>query len=1051
MKFPFGKSLLSLLVAATLPAYAADYYVVVPLPAKTADSSAITVSLAPAMAPMGQVGVAYAGFDLRKNLTVTGDPKFTGYGVKWAVVGGSLPAGLTLNSNGTITGTPTAAGTSTFSVQASYMLKNGQQTYQVLTYQVVVALAGGNPPQAQVGHAYSYNLAPLLTVSGDPNFSSNGVTWSVVSSSLPSGLYLTSAGAIAGTPTAAGTGTIVARATYKGVSGQQTYQVVSLNISVALAAGSPPQAIVGQAYSYDLSSLLSVTGDAGFTASGVNWSVVSGTLPAGLSLTADGHISGTPTAAGTGTITAQAAYRGVNGQQTYQVVTLAIHVALAAGTPPQAIVGQAYSYNLVPLLAVSGDSAYTGTGVTWNVVSSSLPAGLYLTSDGRIAGTPTASGTGSITARASYRGVNGQQTYQVVTLAISVGLAAGAPPQAIVGQPYGYDLKQLLTVTGDSAYAGNGAGVTWNVVSSSLPAGLYLTSDGWIGGTPTAGGTGSITAQASYKGVNGQQTYQVVTIAVTVGLAAGSPPQAIVGQAYSYDLKPLLSVSGDSGYTGSGVTWSTVSSSLPAGLSLGANGTISGTPTAAGTGTITAQASYKGVNGQQTYQVVTLNISVTLAAGSPPQAIVGQAYSYALAPLLSVSGDSSYSGTGVTWNVVSSSLPAGLYLTSDGHIAGTPTAAGTGTLTAQASYRGVNGQQAYQVVSLNIVVSLAGATLPIGVTNNGYAGYDFKTALSVTGDSSYTPSAATWSVVSGALPPGLSLSSTGVLSGTPTTAAVSSFTLQAAYRNQTARTAYSLEVDAASVPGSLTAATSTDFGSVVVGSSAARSFTFTNNGNTAATGLYASVSGTALSLSSSSCGTAGAPVTLAKGASCSFTATFTPTTAGANSGTVAANWTGPTSSSKSLTVTDAATVNYSSLMNGFGTANVAIGTNAAWQTSLPWYWLSAGAESSAAPGTFEFRRSITIGGTTPVTAYLYGAVDDALTSMSVNGSLVASNLSMPFSGVNSTPAFTLQPGVNVIAVKVTNAGTAANPAGISLQVKQSNGALLGDVNGWFHQ
>ncbi|WP_434717094.1 putative Ig domain-containing protein [Paraburkholderia sp. A2RO-4L] len=769
MKFPFGKSLLSLLVAATLPAYAADYYVVVPLPAKTADSSAITVSLAPAMAPMGQVGVAYAGFDLRKNLTVTGDPKFTGYGVKWAVVGGSLPAGLTLNSNGTITGTPTAADTSTFSVQASYMLKNGQQTYQVLTYQVVVALAGGNPPQAQVGHAYSYNLAPLLTVSGDPNFSSNGVTWNVVSSSLPSGLYLTSAGAIAGTPTAAGTGTIVARATYKGVSGQQTYQVVSLNISVALAAG--------------------------------------------------------------------------------------------------------------------------------------------------------------------------------------------APPQAIVGQPYGYDLKQLLTVTGDSAYAGNGAGVTWNVVSSSLPAGLYLTSDGWIGGTPTAGGTGSITAQASYKGVNGQQTYQVVT----------------------------------------------------------------------------------------------LNISVTLAAGSPPQAIVGQAYSYALAPLLSVSGDSSYSGTGVTWNVVSSSLPAGLYLTSDGHIAGTPTAAGTGTLTAQASYRGVNGQQAYQVVSLNIVVSLAGATLPIGVTNNGYAGYDFKTALSVTGDSSYTPSAATWSVVSGALPPGLSLSSTGVLSGTPTTAAVSSFTLQAAYRNQTARTAYSLEVDAASVPGSLTAATSTDFGSVVVGSSAARSFTFTNNGNTAATGLYASVSGTALSLSSSSCGTAGAPVTLAKGASCSFTATFTPTTAGANSGTVAANWTGPTWSSKSLTVTDAATVNYSSLMNGFGTANVAIGTNAAWQTSLPWYWLSAGAESSAAPGTFEFRRSITIGGTTPVTAYLYGAVDDALTSMSVNGSLVASNLSMPFSGVNSTPAFTLQPGVNVIAVKVTNAGTAANPAGISLQVKQSNGALLGDVNGWFHQ
>ncbi|MBU9199945.1 putative Ig domain-containing protein [Burkholderia multivorans] len=860
MKFPFGKSLLSLLVAATLPAYATSYYVVVPVPAKTAASNAITVYLTPAIAPMGQVGVAYAGFDLRKSLTVTGDPKFTGYGVKWSIIGGALPAGLTLNSNGTITGTPTAAGTSTFSVRASYMLKNGEQSYQVLTYQVVVALAGGSPPQAIVGQAYNYNLAPLLTVSGDPNFNPNGVTWSVVSSTLPAGLYLTASGAIAGTPTAGGTGNIVARATYKGVNGQQTYQVVSLNVSVALAAGTPPQAILGQAYSYDLSSLLSVTGDTGFKPSDVNWSVVSSTLPAGLSLTADGHIAGTPTASGTGTITAQASYRGVNGQQTYQVVTLAINVALATGTPPQAIVGQAYNYNLTPLLTVSGDAAYTGTGVTWNVISSSLPSGLSLTSDGRIAGTPTAAGSGSVT----------------------------------------------------------------------------------------------------------------------------------------------------------------------------------------------VQASYRGVNGQQTYQVMTLNIGVSLAAGSPPQAIVGQTYSYALAPLLSVSGDSSYSGTGVTWSVVSSSLPSGLYLTSDGHIAGTPTAAGTGTITAQASYRGVNGQQTYQVVTLNIVVSLASATLPVGVTNNGYAGYDFKSVLSVTGDASYTPSAATWSVVSGALPAGLSLSSTGVLSGTPTTAAVSSFTLQAAYRNQTARTGYSLEVDAASVPGSLTAS-STDFGSVVVGSSAARSFTFTNNGNTTATGLYASVSGTALALTSSSCGTAGAPVTLAKGASCSFTVTFTPTTAGANTGTVATTWTGPNSSSKSLAVTDAATVNYSSLMNGFATANVAIGTNASWTSAIPWYWLSANAQSSAAAGTFEFRRQITVGGTSPITAYLYGAVDDALTSISVNGVTQYTNLSMPFNAVNTTPSFTLQPGVNVIGVQITNAGTAANPAGIALQVRQSTGAVLGDFNGWFHQ
>jgi hypothetical protein len=1039
------KTLLALLVAASMPAMASDYFVVVPVPNKKISVDAITVSLAAYTAPVGQVGFAYTGLDLRTALSVKGDPDYNGFGVKWLITGGNLPAGLTLNSNGTVTGTPTAAGTSTFSVRATYKTKSGDQQYQILTYRIDVGLAAGTPPQAQVGQAYSYSLSNLLTVKGDPNFTGTGVTWTTVSSSLPAGLYLTSDGWIGGTPTTAGTGSITARATYKGVNGQQSYQVVSLNIAVALAPSALPQAILGQSYSYNLASLLSVNGDAGFNGSGVTWSVTSGSLPAGLSLGADGTISGTPTAGGTGSFTARATYRGVNGEQAYQVVSLNIAVGLAQSTPPQALVGQTYSYSLASLLTVSGDAAYNGSGVTWSVVSSSLPAGLYLTNDGWIGGTPTAGGTGSITARATYKGVNGQQSYQVVSLAISVALAVSTLPQAVIGQAYSYNLGSLLSVNGDAGY--HGTGVTWDVASGSLPAGLTLGADGTISGTPTASGTGSFTARATYKGFNGQQTYQVATLNIAVALAQGTPPQALVGQAYSYSLAPLLSVSGDASYNGSGVTWSVVSGSLPAGLSMGPDGVITGTPTGAGSGAITARASYKGVNGQQTYQVVSLNIVVGLAAASPPQAIVGQAYSYNLVPLLTVTGDSGYSGAGVTWSAVSSSLPAGLSLSAAGQITGTPTAAGTGSITARASYRNVAGQQSYQVVTLNISVTLGNATMPVGVTGNSYGGYDFKAFLTVSGDPAYTSGAATWSLVSGSVPAGMSFGSNGVLTGTPNVAGTSNFTLRAAYRGQSAQHAYALQVDAASVPGQLTADSGTDFGTFGIGGATTRSFTFVNNGNTAATGLFASASGTGYGLWSSTCGSPGAPVTLAKGASCNFTVRFSPSTPALQSGTVAVSWSGPAASSKALTVTGTTTVDYSYLMGGFGKANVAIGTNVSWAAGMQWYWLSANADQGAAVGTYEFRRTIFVGGNQPISAYFYGAVDDVINAVAVNGVQVYGGLSMPFSSYNASPAFTLQPGTNVIAVQITNG---AGPAGMALRVYTGAGMLTNE-SGWMHQ
>jgi hypothetical protein len=84
--------------------------------------------------------------------------------------------------------------------------------------------------------------------------------------------------------------------------------------------------------------------------------------------------------------------------------------------------------------------------------------------------------------------------------------------------------------------------------------------------------------------------------------------------------------------------------------------------------------------------------------------------------------------------------------------------------------------------------------------------------------------------------------------------------------------------------GALQAVTSFDFGSVAVGSSVQRTFTLANQGDVAATGVIAAVTGTGVSITQSTCGTANAPVTLAPQASCQLTATYAPTAAGALSG-----------------------------------------------------------------------------------------------------------------------------------------------------------------------
>ena len=220
--------------------------------------------------------------------------------------------------------------------------------------------------------------------------------------------------------------------------------------------------------------------------------------------------------------------------------------------------------------------------------------------------------------------------------------------------------------------------------------------------------------------------------AIGVELLAASLPGGTVGLLYRYDFNQVLRVTGDPSYTGSGGAWSVHQGSLPAGLTLDAqNGVLTGVPTTEGTSSFTLNVLYKTKQGTQSYQIpVSMNIDVTLAPGTLPGGAVGTPYSYDLKQRLTVTGDSQYNVTNVSWAVTSGSLPNGLTLSPAGLISGTPSTAGTSNFTVEATYKGKPGSTAYALtftVYNNYAAAQAGATIGaskpnVGSTTDAYFG-----------------------------------------------------------------------------------------------------------------------------------------------------------------------------------------------------------------------------------------------------------------------------------------------------------------------------------------
>jgi PKD repeat protein len=345
------------------------------------------------------------------------------------------------------------------------------------------------------------------------------------------------------------------------------------------------------------------------------------------------------------------------------------------------------------------------------------------TTTGKITGTPTTAGTYNVTVKATNSVGTDTKTY-AIAVREAVNITTSSLPDALAGTSY----SQYVTATGTPA-------PTFAV--TGLPNGLSLNAaTGEISGNASEYGTFTVKVTATNSINNDSKTYTLTVNAVPV-ITTTNLAGAIQDNAYSQPVNAT-------GYPAPTFT----ATGLPAGLSINsATGRISGTPTVDGT-FVTSVKATNSVGSDTESFAIAVRSAPAVTTTSLPDALKGTAYSYALTA----------TGTPAP-TFATTNLPAGLTLNaSTGLISGTATEYGSFNLSITVSNT-VTSSSKSLTLTVNAVPVITTTNLPGAIKGTAYSqtvnatGYPTKIVFTATG-----------------LPAGLSIdSSTGIISGTPTT------------------------------------------------------------------------------------------------------------------------------------------------------------------------------------------------------------------------------------------------------------------------------------------
>jgi hypothetical protein len=508
---------------------------------------------------------------------------------------GALPAGLSFtdNGNGTalISGTPTATGTTTLSINAS----NGISPDATQTFTLVVgqapAFTSANSATATTGSAFSYTV----TAGGYP-----APDWG--ESNLPPGVTFTDnkdgTATLAGTPTTAGTYAVPLVATNAYGSVQQTL-TITVQQAPAITSGGAATFAAAQAGTFTV------------TASGVPAPALSATstpaLPSGVTFKDNGNgtatLAGTPAAGSQGSYTLTIAAKNSAGTAAQSfALTVTSGVAITSASASTGTAGRAFSFTVTA----------TGTPTPTLTRTGTLPTGVTFTAHtngtATLAGTPAAAARGLYPLTFTARNSAGT-TSQAFTLTVNQvpSFSSGAAVTETAGTAFGFTVMT-------AGYP------TPKLSGGSLPAGVSFSDNG--NGSGVLSGTTAVRAgtyRVAIAAANAAGTASQ-TITLTVRAATGIRPvptftsaaaaSGTAGRAFTFTVTTV-------GSPTSYVTNVTHSGTLPAGVSFTNRGngtaTLSGTPTAASSGTYPITLTASNTGGTTTQSFV-LTVSAVPAA-----------------------------------------------------------------------------------------------------------------------------------------------------------------------------------------------------------------------------------------------------------------------------------------------------------------------------------------------------------------------------------------------------------------------------------------------------
>ncbi len=743
------------------------------------------------------------------------------YSTSFAAVGGSggytftannAPAGLTLATNGTLSGTPTFSGNWTFNVTVTDG-NNSSTSKSVSIRSVTVPLS--LPTVQPAGQNSFYNFfddcafaTPCVLQAFEGSGGHAPLTWTA--SSLPAGMTSRVGGATStpwinagnlelwGAPTALGTSHPQLTVTDSdGGSARNTFDVRVVPLRVW--NNDLPDVAFGAPYSHHFFAL---GGRLPYT-----MSVVAGRLPNGLALSSASSLTVSGTSFETGNFAATFELRDADGITFRFTSYLFVGTYFLGGGMSSTVIvnspddfGTITEGTAVPTTQVFGCCA--AAGLTWSFAGGLMPAGVTLSSSGVISGTPAPGSAGQYTfmvrATDNANSANlGQHQFTMVVTPLSVGS---------VNLPTG----NVGSVYNGSITGAGGSGITFSLEPFQyLPPGLGLSASGAITGTPTAKGQYSFRV----KMAAGANTF-LRFFSISIYAAGEDPPLNLpVGPTFTLQngvfTQQLQATGGRPPYTYSLTPGATpvpgmrvqngqpLPTNFPSTVTGGFIGVLATTNATYSTSLRVTDSLGRTFDKAITLNVLPLKIlSQTVA----PRGAVGVPYSFDETP---------FGGTSYSWSATN--LPANLNIDSvTGRIFGTPSAAGTFNPTIRLTDTATS-TSVSTILTITIDPYAIGVT---GVLSTATVGTPYS--KNITSFSCGSP--CTWTALS-ALPPGMTLTSQdaiGLLAGTPTAQGIFTVSVQVSGTNGTAQQTLSLPVQSPT-PAALAVSTSTIGDTTVAG------------------------------------------------------------------------------------------------------------------------------------------------------------------------------------------------------------------------------------------